>query len=324
MDNVILAGIGILAYFLMRAVTGIKIFPLLHEIIASLTGGAVKTAGQYRDKTSLEFRRMSLDDKRKSMKYRYYCFINEVLASFGLKERGINVEGFSVALVAASIATGLLVALLSASFWYAILLPLILIPTSIALIFLGSRMRVRKRKIELLDAMDILCAVMTDGFLKAVKDSVSQFPDDIKEYFKKFINNVELLNMSLPQAVNSLNEEVGSLYDEFCDTVITYEANRAKGMETLFNFYISENGKTQARDRKIKRLSDSANMDYFASLGVIVLFGIFTSKFIGGDASLWNTPLGKIVLIVLALGAAGVFIYVQYLLSKPFIYTEKD
>lgn len=324
MDNVVLAGIGILAYFLMRSITGIKIFPLLHEILASLTGGAVKTAGQYREKTAIEFRRMSLDDKRKSMKYRYYCFINEVLSSFGMRERGVNVEGFSVALVAASIAIGLLVALLTASFWYAILLPIIILPTAIAFIFLGSRMRVRKRKVELLDAMDILCAVMTDGFLKAVKESMSQFPESIRDYFKKFVSNVELLNMSVPQAINTLNEEIGSLYDEFCDTVITYEANRAKGMETLFNFYISENGKTQARDRKIKRLSDSANMDYFASLAVIVLFGIFTSKFIGGDASLWGTPIGKIVLILLVLGAVGVFIYVQYLLSKPFIYTEKD
>ena len=65
-------------------------------------------------------------------------------------------------------------------------------------------------------------------------------------------------------------------------------------------------------------------MDYFASLLVIVLFGVFSSVFLGGGSSLWATPLGKVVIVLLILGAVGVFIYIQYLLSKPFIYTEKD
>jgi hypothetical protein len=324
MENIVLAGIGILAYLFMRTLTGLKIFPLLHEILTALTGSAVKSTTQFREQTAVTFRRMSLDEKRKSMKYRYYCFINEVLAAFGLKQRGINVEGFTMSLIAIVIAISIVIALVTSSVAYALLLPIILLPTFIALIFLGSRMRVRKRKIELLDAMDILCAVMTDGILKAVKENYAQFPIDIQEYFKKFVSNIELLNMSVPQAVQELNEDIGSLYDEFCDSVITYEANRARGMETLFNFYISENGKTQARDRQIKRLSDSANMDYFASLLVIILFGVFSSVFLGGDSSLWATPLGKVVIVLLILGAVGVFIYIQYLLSKPFIYTEKD
>ena len=84
MENIVLAGIGILAYFFMRTLTGLKIFPLLHEILTALTGSAVKSTTQFREQTAVTFRRMSLDEKRKSMKYRYYCFINEVLAAFGL------------------------------------------------------------------------------------------------------------------------------------------------------------------------------------------------------------------------------------------------
>ena len=104
MENIVLAGIGILAYFFMRTLTGLKIFPLLHEILTALTGSAVKSTTQFREQTAVTFRRMSLDEKRKSMKYRYYCFINEVLAAFGLKQRGINVEGFTMSLIAIVIA----------------------------------------------------------------------------------------------------------------------------------------------------------------------------------------------------------------------------
>lgn len=324
MEQYILLALGILMYLFVRQLTGLKIFPLLHEILQALTSGTVKTTTSYREKTANGFKRMSLDEKRKSVKYRYYCFINEILAAFGLSERGINVEGFTVTIAAISLVVSVVFALLLSSFWYALLLPIIMLPAFIAFIFLGSRMRVRKRKIELLDSMDIICSIMNDGFLNAVKVSLGQFPESVRGYFKKFVNNVELLNMSVPQAINELNSEVGSLYDEFCDSVITYEANRARGMEALFNFYISENGKTQARDREIKRLSDAANMDYFASLGVIVLFGVLTTNMLGnGSGGLWVTPFGKAILICLVVGALVIFTYIQYLLSKPFIYTEK-
>lgn len=185
-------------------------------------------------------------------------------------------------------------------------------------------MRVRKRKIELLDAMDILCAVMTDGILKAVKENYAQFPIDIQEYFKKFVSNIELLNMSVPQAVQELNEDIGSLYDEFCDSVITYEANRARGMETLFNFYISENGKTQARDRQIKRLSDSANMDYFASLLVIILFGVFSSVFLGGRFKLVGNTIRQSCNSAIDLGSGRcIYIHTIFTFKAIHLYGER-
>lgn len=315
--------IGILGYYLMRTLTGIHIFSLIHEVFVTLMQGAIKTGEHYRETTAQSFSRMSLDQKHKSAKYKYYCFINEVLAVFGFKDKGVNVEGFTIALVLVSVVIGVVVALITSSVLYAFLLPLLLLPLFISFIFLASRVSVRNRKVELLDAMDILCAVMSDGILKAIKDNYLQFPEDIRPYFKRFLTNVELLNVSVPQAINNLNNDVGDLYDEFCDSVITYEANRARGMETLFTFYISENGKTQARDRRIKRMTDRANTDYFASIGAIAVFGIFSTTQLGTSNNLWATPFGRIILIALIVSAAVIFIYIQYLLSKPYVYTER-
>lgn len=324
MEVALLVCVGILSYFFMREITGIKIMSLLHEVVTTLLHGAIKSAGKYREATAQAFSRMSLDQKRKSTKYRYYCFINDVLSVFGLQERGVNVEGFTIGIVIISIICGVVVGFLTTSFAYVIIVSLIALPLLISFVFLGSRMKVRARKIDLLDSMDMICACMSDGFLLAVRDCYSQFPETVRPYFKRFINNVELLNMSMPQAIDTLNTEIGDLYDEFCDSVIAYELNRASGMETLFNFYISENGKTQARDRRIKRMSDAANLDFFASVGVIALFGVFSSHMLGDTGSLWDTPFGKIVLVALIISGAAVFIYIQYLLSKSLRYTEKD
>lgn len=323
MIAVIYAGVGILGYFLMRALTGVKITNVLADIIRALTGQAIVSVDKYRDNIAQEFARMPLHKKKKSKKYRYYCFVNDLLASFGLKEYGINVEGATIAVFLIVLTLCIVVSVITNNIAFAIFMPFLLMPLVIAFAFLASRMKVRKRKQDLLDAMDMLCAVMSDGILLAVKTNLLQFPESVKPYFEKFVKNIELLNISVPDAVGILNSDVGSLYDDFCASVINFETSRANGMETLFNFYIIENAQTLERDRRLKRMSDEANMDYFASMGLIGLFGFFANIVMGSEDSIWSKPFGTFVLIAMIVAAVAIFIYIQYLLSKPFIYTEK-
>lgn len=323
MITIIYIGIAILGYFLMRTLTGVKLMPLVSDILHALTGHAVNSVDKYRDNAATEFARMSLHKKRKSKKYRYYCFVNDMLAAYGLKNYGINVEGATISVFLIVMVLCIILAAINQNLAYAIFLPLLLMPLILALTFLGSRVKVRRRKQDLLDSMDMICSVMSDGFLLAIKNNLEQFPESVRFYFEKFVKNVELLNISVPDAIGILNSDVGSLYDDFCASVINYEASRANGLETIFNFYIIENAQTLERDRKLKRMSDTANMDYFASLGLICLFGLFANSIMGSSESIWVTPFGKFVLIALVVAAVAIFIYIQYLLSKPFIYTEK-
>lgn len=324
MRTVFFIGILILSTVFMGMLTHVNLLHVLRDMLHAFNRGISKKSKTFHEDTHQQFERMTLDQKRKSKKYAYYCFMNEMLDTFQFKEKGITVEGATLGILVIWIAIGLLLSLLSLNVLFAILLPILAFPTTLAGMFLASRVGVRRRKQMFLDSMDILCAVMSDGFLKAVKNSLLQFPEEVRPYFERFIKNIELLNFSIPDAVHQLNREIGSLYDEFCDSVITYEANRATGMETLFNFYIEENAKTLERDRAIKRMSDAVNMDYFASLGVIIIFGVVTTFLLTGGPGLWAKPIGIFVAILLLIGAIAVFIYIQYLLSKAYIYTERD
>lgn len=324
MTGVVLFGIFVLSLIFMCMLTRVNLLHVFRDIIRAFNKGISNKSKEYHEDTNSQFERMTLDQKRKSKKYAYYCFVNEMIATFQFKERGITVEGFTIGIVVLWIIAGLILAVLSANVAFAILAPILGFPTTLAGMFLASRVGVRRRKQMLLDSMDILCAVMTDGILKAVKGNIQQFPEDVRHYFDSFIKNVELLNMSIPDAVRRLNHDIGGLYDEFCDSVINYEANRAAGMETLFNFYIEENAKALERDRAIKRMSDDVNMDFFASLGAIVLFAVITSYTLTGGPGLWATPIGIVVIVVIITGAVSVFTYIQYLLSKAYIYTEKE
>lgn len=323
MKTLIFLGILILGIIFWGSVFHVNLLKTLNGILRALTKGAANGSKEYHEDTHQQFERMTLDQKRKSKKYGYYCFVNEMLDTFQFKERGVTVEGMSIGLLAIWLVIAMILGLLLSNVAIVIFLPILAFPTTLAGMFLASRVGVRRRKQMFLDSMDILCSVMSDGFLKAVKNSILQFPEDVRPYFERFVKNVELLNISLPDAVRQLNREVGSLYDEFCDTVITYEADRAAGMETLFNFYIEENAKTLERDRAIKRMSDAVNIDYFASLGVIVLFGAITTLLLTGGPGLWIKPIGIFIGVLILIGAVAVFIYIQYLLSKAYIYTER-
>lgn len=308
----------------MGMVTRVNLLHVLRDMLRAFTKGLSGKSKEFHEDTHQQFERMTLDQKRKSKKYSYYCFMNEMLDTFQFKEKGITVEGATIGIFVIWLAIGLVFSLLTVNVLFAILVPILAFPTTLAGMFLASRVGVRRRKQMFLDSMDILCAVMSDGFLKAVKNSILQFPEEVRPYFERFVKNIELLNFSMPDAVRQLNREIGSLYDEFCDSVITYEANRATGMETLFNFYIEENAKTLERDRAIKRMSDAVNMDYFASLGVIILFGVITTLLLTGGPGLWIKPIGIFIAILILIGAIAVFIYIQYLLSKAYIYTERE
>lgn len=324
MKTLIFVGILILSTIFMCMLTHVNLGHVLRDVLRALAKGLAGSSKNYHEDTHQQFERMTLEQKRKSKKYKYYCFVNEMLATFKFNEKGITVEGFTIGIFVILLAVGMILSMLTSKAFLFFLVPILGLPTTIAGIFLASRVGVRHRKQMLLDSMDIICAVMSDGFLKAVKNSLLQFPEAVRPYFEHFVKNVELLNISVPDAIHQLNREIGSLYDEFCDSVIAFEANRAVGMEALFNFYIEENARTLERDRAIKRLSDAVNMDYFASLGAIVLFAVLTSVTLTGGAGLWIKPIGLLVALILVVGALVVFIYIQYLLSKAYIYTERE
>lgn len=311
-----------MSYFLFRTITGVHISEEIGELIRFFTRRLVHKTEVYAETTHIAFKRMSLEEKRKSKKYKFYCFTNDILAAFGFKEHGVTVEGFVVSIIIFSILAAIALAMMMNAAYLCIFFAPMIFVIAVAGVFLFSRMSVSRRKQMLLDSMDILCSVMTDGILKAVKENIQQFPGEVQPYFERFLKNVELLNFSVPDAVSALNNDVGSLYDDFCASVITYEVNRASGMEELFNFYITENAKTTARDREVKRMSDSVNLDFFATIAAIAMFGALSSG-IMGTSSVWGTPIGIIIIGLLVCMGIGVFIYIQYLLSKDYIYTER-
>lgn len=321
--QIILLIATVVSYYIMRELTGVHITDVLTDFIAwSLSFLSKKSRDEYL-KSKQEFSRMSAVQKRKSWKYRYYAFINDLLVCLNLRPLGITVEGLTIVILLCTVVISLCATVIINSFFLFCIAFMILYVGIVAFLYLVSRIGYRERKKQILETLDILCSVMSDGIILAVKGSLHLIPPSIKPYFNKFLLNVENLNKSLEESINILNDELGELFDEFCETVIMFEQDRAPGMDSLFSFIIADNAKALLRDKKIERESNKVNKDFAATcilLVVTVLYTVTTYDFV---REIYAGSFGQFLLIMYVLLGLVVFIFTQYLMAKPYRYKEK-
>ena len=211
----------------------------------------------------------------------------------------------------------LVAALLSNAVLFFLLSP-VFFATTLAVLFLLSQISSRKRKKCLLDAQNILCSVMNDGIYTAIASSYKMFDPCVQAPFKRFLTNVDYLNMSVVEAVQKLNADCGSLYDDFCQTVIDFEITRAPGMDQLFSMLIVDNAANLRRDKILTRMSDESNRDFFMSCLILILFNVFNAISTPNGIKFFTSFIGEILVFSLFIAAMVVFTIIQYILAKPF------
>lgn len=316
--------IAALAYLFCRLLFGVSPIKTLREVLSSGKVYTKDVAKRIHVSTNIQFERMSVEDKHNSKKYRYYSFITDLLFAFDLKDRNITVEGFTIALCIFALVVSFLAAfLLQMVFLFFVLAPVVF-TSSLAVLFLISQLNARHKKKCLLDAQNILCAVMGDGIYLAVKSSYKMFDPCVQAPFTRFLTNVDHLNMSVVEAVHKLNEDCGGLYDDFCQTVIDYEVARSPGMDELFSMLIIDNSANLRRDKVLARMSDECNRDFFASCIVLAVFNALLAYSTPGGIEFYTSTAGVIMILGLGVAAMIVFTIIQYILAKPFYYKESE
>lgn len=321
--EVVLILASVLSYYIMRELTGVRITEVLVDFIAWALSFLSKTSRQEYLKSKQEFSRMSNIQKHKSWRYRYYAFVNDLLICLNLKSIGITVEGISIVIGLCALALTFGASMVINNIVLFIITFAITYVGIFAFLYLISRIGYRERKKEILETLDILCSVMSDGIVLAVKSSMHLIPPSIKPYFSKFLINIENLNKSMEESVMILNDDLGELFDEFCETVIMFEHDRAPGMDSLFSFIIADNAKELLRDKKIERESNKVNKDFAATCILLVLTVLYTIASYDFVRGVYQSSLGQFLLIAYVLLGLVVFIFTQYLMAKPYRYKEK-
>lgn len=304
-------GAAIFAYKIPKLLLGVSPIDglvVLWRILFGKTNDAVvKVNASMRARTE----RMSRSAKKKSWTYKYQTLLNDILLDLGWKQMGVTIEGLTIMILILTIIIDAVCYLALRSFIGIFLFGAGAYIVVVAAMFSLSRGAHRRRKALLIAAEDLLCANMSKGITNAIRENVEQFDPEIRDDFRAYLNDVDC-NMPTIEAIDRLNERLGSKFDNFCEKAKDITENYQPGAEDNFLFNITSNAIETELDNEIYEANANANMDYFATLVLLVIFFFVTNGMYGNMTEFYFRGAGRILLVLYIMVAIAVYIYTQW------------
>lgn len=305
--------VAVLAYQVAKIVTGVTIGDFARLVVSSCFGFVGRRVDHFAATNASRFATMNSAQRKKSRRYWYYMLMNEIMLDMDWKQKGMTVEGMTGSLVIIACLIGILYGLLTKSPLGTIMIPFLAFVTEAALLFMISRENHRERKKCIIHAEDGICQSIQLGLVRAVEVNLKHIDESIRYNFSRFVDDVKVLNISLEEALYSLNMNIGRKLTTFCEEALHYEQERREGMEKVFDGIVADNGFETRQDIKAERKFSEMNWDYLMSVGLIFLFILFTYAKDQFMYVFWTSTAGTVLLTGIAVISLVVFIFLQYL-----------
>ena len=304
-------GAVVFAYIAARSLTGISPFAALTSFGKFLFGKTSDAVDKANESMRARTARMSREDKKKSWRYKYQVLMNDMLLSLGWKQMGVTIEGLTLLILLITLVIDALGYIALRSFIGIFVVGIAVYVVVVAVLFSISRSAHRKRKALIIQAEDLLCASMERGVTHAIRTNIMQIDPEIRYDFTAYLNDVDC-NMPVIEAIDRLNDRIGSKFDNFCEKAKDITENYQPGAEDNFLFNITSNAIETELDNEIYEANFNANVDYFATLTLLVIFFFVTNSMYGGMVDFYFHGAGRFLLALFILTAIAVYIYTQW------------
>jgi len=162
----------------------------------------------------------------------------------------------------------------------------------------AARVRRSARAEAIADAEDAICPLARDGVLIAIKsimETEEYIHKSIQPYFQEFIDNCETRGYSFRQAMQQLNRQLGSRFNNFAEKAIIFEYNERKGMADIFLDIVDENSVTREINARKEHMFRKMNRDFLMKILLILLFFIFALSVEGFREFMISTTPGRLI-----------------------------
>lgn len=247
-----------------------------------------------------------------------YRFLNDLIIDLGLKKRGATPYEFLMFVVVGSILVSLIVCemLFHSIFMAVIMIPIIFVAITCGL-YTKANMAHDLRIEAVIESENIISNNIKDGVVVAVRNSIELMPMTIRGEFKDFMDNIEHKNLHIRTALLDLNNNLGSISDDFIKKCIVFEMEEEHGIAGMFRDVVEINNiKTELRN-DMKRKFEEVSMQF-----VIGAFMIFV--FLGGVLAIYpdvrtfyfTSLIGRLILAGDMLILIAEFVYITYLRAR--------
>lgn len=262
--------------------------------------------------------RMSREQRKKSLSYKYRKFVNDLLLDMNWKQMGVIHEGLTTLCVILTILInlfGILVFRNPIIFAVGLICVYIVI---LCVLFTMSRSRARYRKSVLMATEDMLCASIELGLVKSVERNLEQFDPEVKPAFIAFLDDRKALSMPIDICIDRLNDQLGSRFDRFCEMAKSFELDYIEGLEDSFQINIEDNSIEAELDAERYDAILEMNVDYFGVVGLLVAFFAMTTTMIDALPEFYFKGAGRFFIAVYLVALVAGYVYTQHKQNEKF------
>jgi hypothetical protein len=254
----------------------------------------------------------------KSRRVIIYKFFNDLSIDLGLKRRGATPYELLLFIVVVSMFIGFVIGkmLLSSVLMAVIMTPIVFVALLCILYTKGNREH-DSRIDAVIEAENIIANNIKDGVVVAVRNSIDLMPIKVRGEFRDFLDNIEHKNLHIRTALLELNNNLGSISNDFIKKCIVFEMEEEAGIVGMFRDIVEVNNiKTEMRN-EMKRKFEEINSQFI--LGAFIIF-----IFLGGVLLVYpvvrnwyfTTTLGRIVLAIDCLLMIIMYVIITWLKAR--------
>lgn len=306
----------IAAIVLVMLVTNLNLFEILLKIVDIVLGAFSRYINRKETNYHRDLVIGKIDEKKRRVKI--YRFLNDLTIDLGLKQKGATPYEF-LAIVAILVFTGTVIfcQLLFGSYVMVFLMFPIIFAGTICTLYTRANVSHDKRIEDIIEAENIICNNINGGVLVAVKETINVMPKSVQGEFKDFVDNVESKNYHIKTALLELNNNLGSVSDDFIKKCIVLETEEEHGIVDMFKDVVEVNNIKMEMRIEMKRRFEEVKQSFIIGAAMIVcfLFGVL-AVFEDVRSFYLKTVIGQLVLALDVLILISEFVYITYLRAQ--------
>ncbi|MEM4385683.1 MAG: hypothetical protein QXD03_03955, partial [Candidatus Anstonellales archaeon] len=254
----------------------------------------------------------------KTRKVKMYRFLNDLIIDLGLKQQGATpYEFLFVVMLGTLVLTILLCQMVLGKLWLVILTYPIMFVGVMCILYTKANIAHDTRIDSVIEAENIICNNIKNGVVVAVKNSIHLIPLQVRPAFEEFLDNVEHKNYHVATALMILNNQLGSIADNFIKKAIQFELEEEHGLVGMFQDIVELNNiKTELRN-DMRKDFEAVTADFIISMIMIIIF-------LGGVLAIYDyvahfyfkTTAGQLLLIFDLFLIVLEFVIVTYLKAQ--------
>lgn len=210
---------------------------------------------------------------QKNMKSKTYRLMNNLIIDLGLKKKGVTPFEFTFFILVGGMLVSLIFGaiLLGSTVMSVVSYPLWILGIT-CLLYTKANLAHDSRIDSVIEAENIISNNIDKGVIVAVRNNINAMPMNVKDEFKDFLDNLEHRGYHIKTALLELNDNLGTVADDFIQKCILIEMEEERGLSGIFKDIVELNNIKSELRIEMKRKFEEVVMEFIIGTVTIYLF----------------------------------------------------